>query len=256
MKQRYYIIIGIVSYLIFTLVNTPAATVISLLEKNMKKPVKFYGIQGSIWYGQAARIMMRGQPPLDNLRWKLSPLKLLLATVSAEIQAQIKQQNIVGNISLSAGGNVKASDLRARLEAAQVQQMLDMPFGELGGDFNIDFKSLQWSTGGMPVATGKIKWKNANLTVAETVDLGPVELDIKPGMEGELTIDISNKNGDLGIKGKASVTEDKRYTVDVNFSPQNNASDNIKQSLSMFARRQSSGSYRLKKSGNLNQLGL
>ena len=139
---------------------------------------------------------------------------------------------------------------------AELAARLNMPFGELGGDFNVDLKSLQWSAGGMPVATGNIKWKNAKLTVAETVDLGQVELNIKPDIEGVLTINISNKNGDLNIKGKASVTEDKRYAVDVNFNPKKNASANIKQSLAMFARRQSNGSFRFKKNGNLNQLGL
>jgi len=255
MKQRYYVIIGVVSYLLFVLINTPAATILSMAEKNISMPVKFYGVQGSIWNGQADRVTIQAQPPLNNVQWSLNPLALLLASLSADIEAQIKQQKIVGNINISASGNISASDVRARLDASYVQSLLAMPFGELGGDFNLDIKSLQWSGKGLPVASGQIKWKNAKLTMVDSVDLGHVQLDIKPGKQGQLLASIKNQNGQLGIEGNASLSDDKRYTVDLNFNPQNNASNNIKQSLGMFARRQSNGSYQLKKSGNLKQLG-
>jgi hypothetical protein len=255
MKQRYYLIIALVSYLLFTLMNTPAATVISLAQKNISMPVKFYGVQGSIWNGQADRVMMPSKPPLDNLQWSLNPLALLLLSLSADIEAQIKQQRIVGNINIGVSGNISASGVRAQLNAADVQRMLAMPFGELGGEFNLDIKSLQWSGTGLPLASGKIIWKNARLTMVESVDLGMVELDISPGEDDQLLASINNKNGQISISGDASLMSDRRYTVDLNFNPQNNASNNVKQSLGMFARRQSNGSYTFKKSGNLNQLG-
>lgn len=255
MKQRYYVIIAVVSYLLFTLMNTPAATVISLAEKNISMPVKFYGVQGSIWNGQADRVMIQSQPPLDNLQWSLNPLALLLLGLSADIEAQIKQQKIIGNIHIGVSGNISASDVRAQLAAADVQRMLAMPFGELGGEFNLDIKSLQLSGTGLPIASGKIIWKNASLTMAESVDLGLVEVNISPGKDDQLLANIKNKNGQLSISGDVSLMPDKRYTVDLSFNPQNNASNNVKQSLGMFARRQSNGSYLLKKSGNLNQLG-
>ena len=256
MKQRYYVIIAVVSYLLFTLINTPAATVISLLEKNMQIPVKFYGVQGSIWNGQADSLLIQGQPPVSMLQWSLNPLSFLVASLSADIEAQIKQQKIIGNISIGARGNIEASNVRARLDAADVQQLISMPFGELAGDFNLEIKSLQWTGKGLPITSGRLNWKNAKLTMVESVNLGIVELNIEPGKEGELLATINNRNGDIRIEGKASLQSDKRYTVDLNFNPQNNASNNIKQSLAMFARRQSNGSYQLKKAGNLKQLGL
>lgn len=256
MKQRHYIIIAIVSYLIFTLINTPAATVLSLVEDNMNIPVKFYGVQGSIWDGRSDRVMIQGQQPLDNLHWSINPLSLLLASLSADIQAQVQQQNIVGSIRLGPTGNLSGSDIRARLDASQVQQMLAMPFGELAGVFNIDIESLQWSGTGLPEARGTIEWQNAGLTIVESVDLGHVDMNIKPGKDGTLEATLKNRKGDLGIEGNASLADNNNYMVDVTFIPQNNARNSIKESLAMFARRQSNGSYRLRKSGNLKQLGL
>ena len=133
MKQRYYVILAIISYLFFTLVNTPAATVISLAEKNLQLPVKFYGVQGSIWNGTSDTVLIQGQPPVNMLQWSLNPLALLIGSLSADIEAQVKQQKIIGNLSVGATGNIEASNVRARLDASDVQQLLAMPFGELAG---------------------------------------------------------------------------------------------------------------------------
>lgn len=256
MKKRYYVLIGIVSYVLFTLINTPAATVISLLEKQINLPLKFYGVEGTIWNGQSDRIMMQGNPPIDNVQWSVNPAGFLLASLSADVRAQIKQQNIVGHINVSPGGQLEASDLRARLNAKDVQQLIAMPFGELGGEFNINIESLRMNGSELPETSGQIKWRNAKLTLLETVDLGHVELNIKPAEGGALQADIRNKGGDLSISGSVLLMNNKRYTVDLSFVPQNNASENVKQSLGMFASRQSNGSYLLKKSDSLRKLGL
>ena len=256
MKIRYYLLIGIVSYLLFTLINTPAATVLSLVENQVSLPVKFYGVQGTIWQGQTDRLMMQGGPPIDNLRWKLQPSALLTASIAADVQAQLKQQNMIGHVQVNSSGDIEASDLRARLEASVIQQLAAIPFGQLDGVFNIDIASLQASQQSMPRAEGRISWKNAKLTMMETVDLGEVLFELKPGKQDSLDIVVGNKGGDISISGQANVMNNKRYTVDISFTPQRSASANVTQSLGMFARRQSNGSYRFKQSGSLQQLGL
>ncbi len=256
MKIRYYLLIGIISYLLFTLINTPAATVLSLVENQVSLPVKFYGVQGTIWQGQTDRLMMQGGPPIDNLRWELQPVALFTASIAADVQAQVKQQNVIGHVRVNSSGNIEASDLRARLEASAVQQLAAIPFGQLGGVFNIDIASLQASQQSIPQADGRISWKNARLTMMETVDLGEVLFELKPGEQGSLDLVVSNKGGDISISGRAKVLANKRYTVDINLTPQRSASANVTQSLGMFARRQSNGSYLFKQSGSLQQLGL
>lgn len=255
MKRRYYIIIAIISYLVFTLAGTPAATVYSLINKNTTMPAKIHGIQGSIWDGQADSIAINTLPPINNITWSLNPFYFLLASLDLDLTAEIKEQKLIGNINLGLTGSITASDLRTQLPAKVVQDLIGMPIGELDGDFNLNIQSLKWSANELPQTEATIKWRNAKLTLAEPVELGHVLIDIKPKQDNALDIKINNQKGALDINGKADVSSDKKFNLDIEFKPGNNASGNIKQSLSMFAKRQSDGSYRFKQTGNLGQYG-
>jgi len=265
MKKRYYILIAILSYLFFTLGNVPAAKVISLIEKNARLPVKLYGIHGSIWNGGAEKIIMKGQPPVDNITWSLNPAMLLLAQLGGEVKASIKNQNIVGNINLSAGGSISASDVRARVDAAIIQELIQLPLGELEGVFNINIESLELKEEGLPLVTAKLKWKNAKLTLLDTVDLGFIDLAIEPGENDTLVANISSSKGQLILDGKTNLDNKNTFNANLRISPNPDTTENIKQSLQMLARqkisgrhimkRQSDGSYLIKHKGNLRDLG-
>ncbi len=256
MKKRYYILTGILSYLFFTLGNVPAAKVISLAQKNIQLPAKLYGVQGSIWNGSADKVIVPGQPPIENIQWDINPAMLLLAHISGKVKASIKNQNVIGDISLSAGGTLSASNVRARIEAPVMQELIKMPLGELGGVFNLNIESIETTAEGMPDISANIKWKNAKLTLLDTVDLGFINLTLKTNDDNQLVANITNTKGQLLLDGKANIDSTKAYDVNLRITPESSADNNIRQSLNMFAKRQSDGSYLLKRKGNLNQLGL
>ncbi len=256
MKKRYYILTAVLSYLFFTLGSVPAAKVVSLAQQNTKLPVKLYGVHGSIWNGGANKAMVQGQPPINNIQWSINPAMLLLAQLSGEVKGSIKNQNIVGDVSASALGNISASNIRARMDAAVVQELIQMPLGELGGVFSINIDSLEMKSEGLPNITGKLKWKNAKLTVLETVELGFIDLSIDTDEDGKLIAVIKNKKGQLLLDGKASLDNKKMYSINMRITPEKNASDNIRQSITMFAKRQTDGSYLVKRKGNLSELPL
>jgi len=256
MKKRYYIITAVLSYLFFTLGNIPAAKVISLAEQSAGIPVKFYGVYGSLWDGGASAVIAPKQSPVNNLQWSVSPFTLLLARISADVEGEIKEQKVTGNISISATGNISASDIRARIDAPIAQQLINMPIGELGGSFNIDIASIEATDTGLPVVEGNIKWKNAQFTLLDTVNLGHVSLVITPGENSQLKAKISNKKGALSLDGNATVNANKTYSLQMSITPEDSAKENIRQSLTMVGKRQSDGSYLVKRKGHLKDLGL
>ncbi len=256
MKTRYYIIIGIVSYLLFTISNAPASRVIELVRTTTDMPVAFYGTYGSLWQGGADKLQARGAPEIQNIKWDISPAALLIAHISGDLQASILQQNVVGQFSLPPNGNLKLSDVRARITGEAMQELVQMPLGELGGVFNIQINSVESLHQTIPVVDGTINWKSAKLTLAETVDLGNINIEIRPADEGSTQIKIDNTGGQVSINGKATLEQNKQYAIDLTLTPENSATQNIKQSLSMFARRQSDGSYQLKRKGNLKEFGI
>ena len=256
MKTRYYILIAVLSYLFFTLSNIPAAKVISLTEQYTQLPVKLYGVHGSLWNGGAEKAILKDMPPIDNIQWSINPAMLLLAQLNTEITASIKNQNLIGNINISALGGISASDIRASIDAPVMQELIQMPLGELGGDFNVNIESLELKQGGLPIIKGDIKWNNAKLTIVETVDLGFINLLVSTNDNEQLIAKISNKKGMLLLDGSANLDDNKAYSINLRLTPEANATNSIRQSVAMFAKRQTDGSYLVKRKGNLRDLGL
>lgn len=255
-KKRYYILTAVISYLFFMVSSLPASKLISLAKEYKLTPVEFYGIYGSLWNGGAEQINAPNQLPINNIQWSLKPASLLVAKLSSEISGNIKNQNFIGNVSVNAFGTVEANDIRARIESPVMQTLINMPLGELGGVFNLKIESLILNNAAIPDINASLKWNNAKLTLTETVDLGHINITIKPSGENQLTATISNQQGQLSLDGTASVDAKKLYSLDLRITPEASASRNITQSLSLFSRRQTDGSYLMKRKGNLREFGM
>lgn len=254
-KKRYIILLAVGSYLLFTLSMVPASKVLGLANSIKPLPVKIYGVNGNLWNGRAQQLIVPGQPAIDNLQWTVNPLGLLLARLNTDFNASIKNQNITGELSVNALGQLQGSDIRARIDGAVMQQLLRLPLGELGGVFNFNVHSVELNQTALPVVDASLSWKNASLTLVDTVNLGHVELQITPQDDGRLLATISNKQGDLQLSGDAGVDAGKNYTINLRMTPQATTARNITQSLAMFARRQADGSYLLSRKGNLREFG-
>ena len=255
MKIKYYILTAVISYLFFTLASTPAATAFSLLKDNIKLPFSIQGIDGSIWNGHAQRLVAQNAPQIDNLSWTINPFSLLLAHLSANIKTEVLKNKITGNVTFSiTDQQVSASEVKTKLTGATIQQLLKLPLGEIGGDFDINIDQAVINQP-LPLITGVILWNKATFTLVDTVDLGNIEISLTPSEAKTLIADIKNKGGDISIEGKVSLAENKNYVLDLTLKPSQNASSNITQSLGMFAKRQTNGTYLVKQNGNLRSLG-
>ena len=255
-KTRYYILTAVLSYLFFMMSSLPASKLVSLAEENKLITAKLYGVYGSLWNGGAEQINIPNQLPITNLQWSLNPASLLFAKLSSEVSGNLKNQKFIGNISMNAFGTVEASDIRARISSPIMQELIQMPLGELGGVFNLNVESIVLDNSPIPELTASLKWNSAKLTIAETVELGHVSIDIKSNSTNQLIATISNLKGQLSLDGTASVDDKKLYTLNLRITPEENASSDITQSLSLFSRRQTDGSYLIKRKGNLREFGM
>ena len=255
-KTRYYILTAVLSYLFFMISSLPASKLISLAEDNKLITAKLYGVYGSLWSGGAEQINIPNQPPITDFQWSFNPASFLIAKISSEVSGNIKKQKIIGNISMNAWGTVEATDVRARISSPVMQELIQMPLGELGGVFNLNIDSIILNDSPLPSITGTLKWNNAKLTMAETVDLGHINIAIKQNTANQLTATISNNKGQLSLDGTAIIDDKKSYTLDLRITPQQNISSDITQSLTFISRRQTDGSYLIKRKGNLREFGM
>jgi len=131
-----------------------------------------------------------------------------------------------------------------------------MPLVQLDGTIDINIEHAEWQENTLPMATGNINWRLASVTVAESVSLGNLTITLGESDNEQLNANIINQGGDIKINGNAELVPETNYAVNIKLSPTATASDNIKRSLGMFAKRQTNGDFVFINEGSLNQIGL
>ena len=254
MKKRYYFFIVIFSYLLFLITTVPASLVTNII--NEKTPVEIQGASGTIWNGKANFISIDDIANLNETRWTFSVWKIFTGRVAFQINTNFDDQKIVGEVGVSFLKQFFVNSLSAKISSTKIAELADIPLVQLSGMVTLDIEHAHWKMDELPLASGDILWNAASITVAETVSLGNLNIILSENDKHLLNAEIKNKGGDLLLNGNAELVAEKNYAVNMKLSPTSSASNNIDKSLSLFAKRQSNGDFLLKKTGQLNQLGL
>lgn len=251
MKTRHYLITATLAYLVFTIATIPAQPVASLVNDN--SDIRLEGVTGTLWNGQAQAVFAAGTR-LGLTRWNVIGYRLLLGQLALDLDTGLQGQPVQGIAGAGITGKLFAEQLNARLDAATVGQLARLPMGELAGEIEIELEQASWRQGNIPLASGLLRWNNAAVTVAETATLGNVEIQLAEQQDG-LLADIKNDGGDIQLSGTAALQADASYKLNLRFTPAASASNNIRQSLGLFAAPQGRD-YVLDNSGSLKTLGL
>ena len=254
MKKKVYIFTAVASYLILLIATIPA----SLITKTVNNSgiVAIQGISGSLWNGKAYIILIDNNFELKNTKWSFSLWRILTGKISIDINGQYLENDISAEIGTSFLGRYFVKNLQAEIPAQKVMQLVNIPLVQLSGLINFNIDHAQWKQGELPLATGVINWNNALVTVADTVPLGNVSITLRESEQQLLNAEIKNQGGDIKINGMAELVPEADYAINIKLLPTASASDNIKQSLGLIAKKQDNGEYLLNYSGPLNQMGL
>ena len=254
MKKRYYILTAIVAYLVLLLATVPANLFSGIINNNTN--VHLSGISGSVWNGQALQVTTGNNTVLEKTRWSFAPLALLTGRLAFDIETRLLDNTIRARAGSTFLGRIFVSDLVAHIPARDITKLAAIPLAQLDGEFDINIDSASWKADGQPLATGQINWKNATVAVTETARLGNVSIALSESEQDMLQAAISNQGGDIKVSGSAELLPDNRYQLNIRLKPLAGASNSIRQSLAMFAKKQGNGEYLLQNSGSLNQIGL
>ena len=254
MKKRVYIFVAVASYLILLIATIPASLITNAV--NDRSVVTIQGISGSLWNGKAYIIVINDNIELKNTKWSFSLWKTLIGKIAIDINSQYLDNDISAEIGTSFLGRYFINNLKAKISAQEAAQLANIPLVQLSGLISFNIDHAQWKQGELPLATGVINWNNAEVTVADTASLGNVSITLSESEQQLLNADIKNQGGDIKVNGTAELVPEANYAVNIRLLPTASASDNIKQSLGLFAKKQSNGEYLLNYSGPLNQMGL
>lgn len=252
MKKKYYIFTAIVSYLLLLIATIPARPVTDLISAN--SPISIQGVSGTLWSGKAYLITAQNNIKVSKTEWSFNLWKLLLGKLAIDANTQFLDNAISAELGTSFLGRFFINNLSAKIAAEQVAQLANIPLVKLSGMISLDIESAEWKQGELPLATGEIRWNDAMVAVTDTASLGNVSIQLSESDQQLLNAEIKNQGGDIKISGTAELVPEADYAVDIKLLPTASANNNIRQSLGMFAQRQSNGEYTLKKSGQLKQI--
>ena len=252
MKKRVYIVTAIVAYFALLVATIPARTVSNIINQN--NSVKIQGASGTLWQGEALSIVINNSTLLQQSSWSFNAWKLLIGKIAIDIDTQYISNNINSEIGVSFLGRYFINDLKTQISAQDLAQLAEIPMAQLSGMISLNIAHAEWEQGEMPLADGEINWKDATVTVAETASLGDLSIVLSESEQQRLNAEIKNQGGDIRISGTAELVSASEYAATVTLTPTESASNNIKQSLGLFAQKQKNGTYVLKKSGSLNQI--
>lgn len=251
MKKRHYIITAVVSYLLILLITVPAKPFTDIINDNAS--VSIQGVSGTLWSGKAYLISI-DNIQLRNTEWSFNLLKLFIGRLAINLDSQHSGNKISAEVGTSFLGRFFLNNLTAKISAAELSQIVQIPLAQLDGMISLNIEHAQWKQGELPLATGEINWKNASITVADTASLGNVSILLTENEEQLLNAEIKNQGGDIKINGTAELIPDTDYAVNIKLKPTATANNNIKQSLGLFSKKQPDGNFLFKKTGSLNQV--
>ncbi len=252
MKKKYYYLTAIISYLVFLIITIPASTAMALLDDD--SPVIIQGISGTLWHGKAYSILINDTVKLNNTEWSVAAWKILSGRIAVQIDTHYQKNNVSGEIGTSFLGRIFINELTAKIRATDVAEVAAIPLAQLGGLISLDIAHAEWKQGELPLASGRVIWEDATVTVADTASLGNVTITLGESEQQQLSADIQNQGGDIKISGSAELLPEADYAVDIKLLPTASANNSIKQSLGLFAQKLNNGGYILKKSGPLSQI--
>ncbi|MDH5610908.1 MAG: type II secretion system protein N [Gammaproteobacteria bacterium] len=254
MKSKYYLIIGILALTLFLVINIPAALVINKF-KNQIPQINIQNVSGTLWQGSAQQVTVQSRYVFKNVSWSICIAHLLIAEACVELDTMYNKNPLSGQISIGLNKIVQSKNITTTMSAQALSQMVTLPMGEVAGDVSINLATLDWQQGSIPSVSGIINWDKASITIAETAQLGDITITLSESEDNPINAQISNQNGQLAIVGSAALKTTGNYSLDLTLTPNNKATSNLKNSLSLFAKPQGSGSFIIKNNGNLKQLG-
>ena len=100
-------------YLFFLIYTLPASVALSFIKLPPK--IKISSFSGTVWSGSATQLQYSGVD-LGDIKWKLHPLNLIIAEISADISIVNDEQYFRSEVSLSSSGKLELEESRFMID--------------------------------------------------------------------------------------------------------------------------------------------
>lgn len=203
---------GLLAALIGAVATFPARLAATWLAPAAIKP---WGVEGSIWSGRAAGVVMQGQE-LGALTWDAGALSVLTLRPAWDFGLRRADGFAEGRVQVSLlGGRVGLDDFRAALELGTLPRLL-VPQGT-AGQARVELEELVLRDGWPETVVG---WATVNQLELPGVilPLGPFEFRFEP-QEGPPLGRIASLGGPLAVDGRIELPAPRQWRFSAELAP-------------------------------------
>jgi len=252
-----YVLLGMSFFVVFLLIQIPAVVGVSLIESFAKdtplRQLRFYGVSGTIWNGQAKQIVSAGQQ-FNSVSWNIHPGSLLLGRGSATISFKSDGNRFSARISQSLLGTTILEGLEAKYQMQDLIKLMQIPAVKLGGQINLRLDELVFSDGTINSATGGVFWSRASSEFPQKVDLGDLKATLDNTDDGVKAV-LRDGGGPLELNAELLLAEDGQFQLSGMMAAREGQGSSLANSLRMMGKPNPQGKIVLKNSGNLSDFG-
>lgn len=233
-----------------TLVTQVPAALLYGLVRPKDSPLLVHGLQGPWTAGSLSGISLRGRPLVQDLRWQMKPLQLLLGRVALDLQGGGQIATLEGGVAAGLGG-ARLDRFRFAGGIKALAAAAGYAFVPVDGRAGGEIAKLVFKSGALQHAEGQVELKSLAWTLArDPLLLGDFSAEVSTTPEA-VTATISSPAGPLEAKGFAKLLPDKSYDVDILVRAKPGASEMLLNYLKTLGAPDPQGFYRLRKRGTL-----
>jgi type II secretion system (T2SS) protein N len=221
--------LALIAFALILLARFPAAWAVAALPRDLSCD----SVDGTVWNGVCAGLMLRHQQLLGDLAWQLHPARLLAGRVAAHVELTQAADFVNADVELARRGQLWARNVHAsvHLDPAILPQL---PRG-LGGAARADLERIEVNNGRVTDLRGRIEAHDLVQTDSVTTALGSYALAFAGAdAGGALSGELRDLGGPLALEGTLRMTPEPGFVVDGTVAPRPSASANLVQQLQML----------------------
>jgi len=193
-------ILGIGAYLVFLLVNLPAAWLGFALERASRGALALGEPAGTVWKGRGLLALRSGGGfrGIADLEWTCNPLSVLTGRLNVALSGVAPDTRLRANVSLGAK-SVRIQNLEASAPAAALEPAVPaVAFAKPDGRLRVLADSVEIGGAGI-VGAATVEWLEAG--VLQVQRLGDYRLQIT-GSGERAAVKLATLRGDLRLSGE------------------------------------------------------
>lgn len=237
------------AYLVFLMLQFPAAQLYAWLQSRAAAPVQLYQLDGTLWNGRAAAATV-GKTHVDAPAWSFRPRALLLGRLEYGLSGRIARAPVSAVVGRGLGAPFYADDVQLALPLNEALRFVDLHDIGLTGQFRVEIGHLE-------ISAGKIAALEATLSIADAAFAPPVNVALggaamRLESSGEIIKGILKDNGGpLQADGVLIYQPSGEYQLTIGLSARDPNDVQLRQALRFLGTPNAAGKVSLSRRGRI-----